>query len=165
MPENYLRKMCRYKQWANEKIYAALKALPADILTMERKIVFGSMLATLHHAYLMDTVWKCHLEGSPHAVTSRDPKNSPSLEVLFIHQVEVDAWFVNYAESLHSDLLEDVVAFDFIGGERGSMSRQDIVMHVVNHTTYHRGHIAGMMYESGAAPPTTDLPVFLRDYG
>jgi uncharacterized damage-inducible protein DinB len=36
-------------------------------------------------------------------------------------------------------------------------------LHVVNHTTYHRGHIAAMMYQMPARPPTTDLPVFLRN--
>jgi uncharacterized damage-inducible protein DinB len=43
------------------------------------------------------------------------------------------------------------------------MSRADILLHVVNHTTYHRGHIAAMMYQIPVQPPTTDLPVFLRD--
>ena len=42
------------------------------------------------------------------------------------------------------------------------MSREDILLHVVNHTTYHRGHIADMLYHLHISPPTTDLPVFLR---
>ena len=43
------------------------------------------------------------------------------------------------------------------------MSRRDIVLHVVNHTTYHRGHVADMLYDMGVFPPATDLPVFLRE--
>ncbi len=50
-----------------------------------------------------------------------------------------------------------------IGGGRGSMTRGDILLHVVNHTTYHRGHVADMLYSMHVTPPTTDLPVFLRD--
>jgi len=42
------------------------------------------------------------------------------------------------------------------------MTREAILLHVVNHATYHRGHIADMMYDSSVEPPTTDLPVFLR---
>jgi uncharacterized damage-inducible protein DinB len=43
------------------------------------------------------------------------------------------------------------------------MSRSDILLHVVNHTTYHRGHAASILYELHISPPTTDLPVFLRE--
>ena len=53
---------------------------------------------------------------------------------------------------------------DVIGGGNGSMTRGDIVLHVINHTTYHRGHIGCMIYQVPAEPPTTDLPVFLRDH-
>jgi uncharacterized damage-inducible protein DinB len=45
----------------------------------------------------------------------------------------------------------------------GSMSRGDILLHVVNHTIYHHGHTADMIYQIPASPPATDLPVFLRD--
>jgi uncharacterized damage-inducible protein DinB len=38
-----------------------------------------------------------------------------------------------------------------------------MVEHVVNHTTYHRGYIADYFYQIPSRPPTTDLPVFLRD--
>ena len=42
------------------------------------------------------------------------------------------------------------------------MTRRDILLHVANHGTYHRGNVASMMYQAGVAPPTTDLPVFLK---
>ena len=58
--------------------------------------------------------------------------------------------------------VHEVVNFTFISGEAGAMSRADILLHVVNHTTYHRGHVAEIMYQTNARPPTTDLPVFLR---
>ncbi len=43
------------------------------------------------------------------------------------------------------------------------MSRGEMIAHVVNHATYHRGFVADMMYQVPAMPPATDLPVFLRD--
>jgi uncharacterized damage-inducible protein DinB len=60
--------------------------------------------------------------------------------------------------------LNSRLEFTFIGGGRGSMTRAEILLHVVNHTTYHRGNVASAIYEvPGRHPPTTDLPVFLRD--
>jgi len=58
--------------------------------------------------------------------------------------------------------LGEIVEFEFIGGGRGAMSRREILLHVVNHTTYHRGHAADILYHINIFPPTTDLPVFLR---
>ena len=44
-----------------------------------------------------------------------------------------------------------------------ALSAVEIVLHAVNHGTYHRGNVAAMLYQIGRTPPTTDLPVFLRD--
>jgi uncharacterized damage-inducible protein DinB len=38
-----------------------------------------------------------------------------------------------------------------------------MIVHVVNHATYHRGMVAQMMYGTTVAPPVTDLTVYLRD--
>lgn len=43
------------------------------------------------------------------------------------------------------------------------MTRRDILLHVVNHATYHRGHAADILYYLDVFPPTTDLPVFLQE--
>ena len=43
------------------------------------------------------------------------------------------------------------------------MTRGDILTHVCNHKTFHRGHIGDMFYQSGYRPPSIDLPVYIRD--
>ena len=45
------------------------------------------------------------------------------------------------------------------------MSRSDIVFHVVNHTSYHRGFVADLFFQVPVTPPLTDLPIFLREVG
>lgn len=80
--------------------------------------------------------------------------------MLRARQAELDAWYVDYASGLRPADLDALVEFTFIGGNAGSMTRRDILLHVVNHCTYHRGHAADMLYTFGIVPPTTDLPVF-----
>lgn len=53
------------------------------------------------------------------------------------------------------------VRFTLIGGKRSAMRRSEIVLHVINHTSYHHGFVADMFYQIPARPPLTDLPVFL----
>ena len=60
--------------------------------------------------------------------------------------------------------LRENVPFTLIGGNKGIMTRAEILLHIVNHTSYHRGFVADLFYQvPGARPPTTDLPVFLRE--
>jgi uncharacterized damage-inducible protein DinB len=80
-------------------------------------------------------------------------------------QKAMDAWWVGYADSLPEAKQDEVVNFQFIGGGPGSMTRRDILLHVANHGTYHRGNVASMMYQAGTPPPTTDLPVFFKRPG
>ena len=157
-----LRTLMRYKAWANELVFAAAAKLPEAELTAPRKIVFGNLLRTLNHVHAMDEVWRAHLEGRPHGYSTRNPEACPPLAELGEAQKAMDAWWVGYADALPEAKQDEIVSFRFIGGGPGSMTRRDILLHVANHGTYHRGNVASMMYQAGVAPPTTDLPVFLK---
>jgi uncharacterized damage-inducible protein DinB len=158
-----IRLLTRYSAWANSLLYSALGELPDVELTTPRQIVFGNLIRTLNHVYTIDLVWRAHLEGMAHGFTTRTPDVLMSLSAMRTAQAALDRWYIHYAEEMSDHLGEQIVDFTFIGGGEGSMTRGDIVLHVVNHTTYHRGHIAAMMYQIPALPPTTDLPVFLRN--
>jgi len=154
--------LVRYKAWADELLFEALAKLPEPELTAARPIVFGSILRTVNHVYSMDVVWQANLESRPHGFTTRNPPASPPLAELREAQKRLDAWYVAYVDSLSEAQQSEKVRFRFIGGNEAELSRSDIVLHVVNHGTYHRGNVAAMMYTLGVPPPTTDLPVFLR---
>ncbi|WP_242110095.1 DinB family protein [Luteimonas aquatica] len=160
-----LHTLTRYKAWANALIYGALAELPEAELTRPRQILFGNMLRTLNHVYLMDVAWKAHLEGVPHGMTTRNPESSPPFAQVRQAQQDIDAWYQAYADALQDGAGDEIVEFAFIGGGAGAMRRRDIVLHVVNHGTYHRGHVAAMMYQVPCFPPASDLPVYLAQAG
>lgn len=163
MGSSTLTTLARYTAWANAVLYQAMAELPESELVKKQKIVFGSLLRTLNHVYAMDLVWQAHLQGRAHGFVSRNPGICPPFAELRPAQAALDAWYVDYAEALSETAAAQIVDFEFIGGGRGSMSRGDIVLHVINHTTYHRGHIGDMLYQIPVHPPTTDLPVYLRN--
>jgi uncharacterized damage-inducible protein DinB len=158
----YTQVLTRYKAWADDLFLAAVSSIPGAELTAPRPIVFGSLIRTLNHSYAMDYVWQCHLLGKPHGLTTRNPEHCPAIEELAANQRSMDEWYVNYADSIPENGLAEIVELEFIGGGTGRMTRRDILLHVVNHTTYHRGHAADILYHLNVSPPTTDLPVFLR---
>jgi len=156
--------LTRYNAWADSLLYASAATLSIAQLTAPTPIFAGSVLRTLNHVRLIGAVWQAHLMGVPHGFTTRNPGTSPALDVLRPAQERLDAWFVDVAASLSPAQREEVVRFAFIGGGEGAMTRGAILAHVVNHATYHRGHITAMLYQLGVKPPVTDLPVFTREH-
>jgi uncharacterized damage-inducible protein DinB len=161
-PLNILQTLTRYKSWADELIFDNLSKLGEAELTAPQPIIFGSLLRTLNHVYAMDLVWQAHLTGHDHGMTTRNPRDCPPFDELRGLQEGIDAWWIEYADLLPADRHDEPVHFTFIGGGPAVMSRADIILHVVNHATYHRGHVADMLYRISRLPPTTDLPVYLK---
>jgi uncharacterized damage-inducible protein DinB len=121
------------------------------------------MVHTLNHNYVIDRIFQAHLEGRDHGYTARNTPDHPALAELWRAQQELDRWYLNWSDRISDAELAEKVGFKFVGGGEGVMTRGEILQHLVNHTSYHRGFVAQMMYDAGARPPTTDLTVFLRD--
>lgn len=155
--------LARYNAWANALIFEAVAALPAGEATRERQSLFRNMVHTLNHNYVIDLIWQAHLEGRDHGFGARNTKDHPPLEELQGRQQAIDAWYIEWADQLTDAALAEKVHFTLIGGNQGVMTRGEILLHVVNHTTYHRGFVADLFYQVPAKPPATDLPVYLRE--
>ncbi len=160
---NTIKMLTRYKAWADEITFPSLLALPVGEVRKERPTNFGTMLKTLNHVFVVDDIFRHHLTGEAHGYTARNTDDTPSLEDLFSAQIAMNAWYVDLAAGLPEQDFCETVTFKFVDGTEGSMTREEILSHVVNHATYHRGFVNDMMYQIPAQPPANDLPVFLRD--
>lgn len=158
-----VRLLTRYSAWANDRLFALLATLPDGVATARHATGFGSIVNTLNHAHVVDQIWQAHLEGRPHGFTARITEQEPPLPLLRRGQAALDAWYVGHADGLSDAAHDEVIEFRFVDGGAGAMTRGDMLLHVVNHKTYHRGYVADLLYLSGRRPPVMDLPVFLRD--
>lgn len=152
-----------YKAWANEIIFSTVSSLPVDEVTKARETRFGNMLHTLNHVYVIDDIFKAHLEEKSHNYTARNTATYPPLEDLWPAVKVMDQWYLDYASSSSEKELLDIVDFQFVDGGKGRMSRYEMILHVVNHGTYHRGFVSSMMYQVPVVPPANDFTVYLRD--
>lgn len=157
------RVLTRYNAWADKLMFEAVAGLPEGEATKERQSLFRNMVHTLNHNYVIDRIWQAHLEGRDHGFAARNTKEHPPLAALWKLQQEVDDWYVRWSDALTDAGLEEPVNFTLIGGNRGVMTRGEILLHIVNHTSYHRGFVADLFFQVPARPPTTDLPVYLRE--
>jgi uncharacterized damage-inducible protein DinB len=158
-----IRMLTRYKAWANKTIYTTVGLLPEAELAKERPTRSNSMLAILNHIYVIDHIFQAHLEGREHSYRSRNTPTFPPHEQLRESVQMLDRWYINLSDHLTAEALEESVSFRFVDGGAGKMTRAQIILHVVNHGSYHRGFVADMLRQVPIVPPATDLPVFLRD--
>ena len=159
-----LSMLMRYKQWADALTFETALALPAEEAFRERPTRWNNIVHTLNHVYVVDDIFKAHLEGRKHNYTHRNTDQTPAAAELWMAVQRMDDWYVAFADNLTESKLDRVVTFEFVGGGEGSMTSEDILLHIVNHTTYHRGLISDMFYQIPVMPLTNDLTVFLRDH-
>src|SRR5258708_1377035 len=158
------RILSRYKTWADNLLFDATRALPPDEVVKTRQTLFKTMIGTLNHNYVVDLIWKAHLEREEHGFTARNVIVHADLGDLRRAQQDVNAWFERWADAQTDASLAEELSFAFISGERSTMSRGAMFMHLVNHASYHRGWVCEMFFDVPARPPATDLPVFLATH-
>lgn len=157
------RTLTRYNAWANRIFFDAVFALPEGEAVKMRPTLFKNIVHTLNHNYVIDSIFRAHLEGREHGYTARNTVDPPPLAELWAAQQGFDAWFIAWSDTLSAAQIDETIDFTFVGGGAGAMSRGEIIQHLIIHTSYHRGFAADMFFQVPARPPTTDLPVFLRD--
>ncbi|MFI5002354.1 MAG: DinB family protein, partial [Reyranellales bacterium] len=150
------------RMWADRLTFDAVAALPPGEATKERPTLFKTMIGTLNHNLVIDLIWQAHLEGREHGFAARNVLLHPVLADLWQAQQAVNRWYIDWSDRQSQATLDQVVNFVFIGGEKSAMTRGDILLHVVNHATYHRGWVAEMFFQVPARNPATDLPVYLK---
>jgi uncharacterized damage-inducible protein DinB len=157
------RTLARYNAWSNKVLFDAIAALPPGEASKERPTLFKNMIGTMNHLYVIDLIWQAHIEGRPHGFTRRDGVLHPELQDLRRAQDALDAWYLDWSSAQSDADLDLPVNFTLTTGNKGVMTRGEILLHVVNHSTYHRGWVCDLFFQVPARPPETDLPVFVRE--
>ncbi|CTP84271.1 DinB family protein [Xanthomonas graminis] len=75
---------------------------------------------------------------------------------------ESDRWYAGYIAGLDATALQQSLAFRFTDGDAGTMTREEMLFHVLAHGAYHRGNIAMLLSECGVEPPRELFTRFLH---
>ena len=158
-----VRMMTHYMAWANKVMLNSVSQLPPAEITKPRQTLFGNIAHTFNHILVIEDIFRCHLEGRPHGYTARNTETCPPFEEVRSRLEAMDLYYVELAGRLSVEELKETIRFEFVGGGDGAMNRQEILLHLVNHATYHRGFISDMLYQVPFTGAANDLSVFLRD--
>ena len=81
---------------------------------------------------------------------------------LWAAKQEMDRELRAYVEGLSGDELEEVIEYELIGGNTGSLARYWIITHLAMHGGFHRGFMADMYGQIPEIPKGQDIPVWER---
>jgi uncharacterized damage-inducible protein DinB len=161
--------LANYNQWMNDKVYAAASTLPAAELAADRQAFFGSILATLNHLVVGDTLWLqrfAHHPSNPAAlvpILSQPTPNSLSQclftdwQALTAHRQWLDQLICTWTETLTAAQLEQPLSYRNTQGIAAQKDFFSLLMHFFNHQTHHRGQVTTLLSQAGVAVGVTDL--------
>ena len=152
----YFRQLSRYNAWANERVYAACAQLSDEERKRRRPSFFGSIHRTLNHILVGDRLWLSRLDGKPHGVTSLDQELYGDFAELSAARSEEDARLQAVVGGFKDADLQRVLAYRSMAGEAKSVPMAQVLGHLFNHQTHHRGQVHGLLSDTPVAPPSLD---------
>lgn len=176
-PSEQVRFMARYNTWMNTRTYDAAGRLPPSELAVDRKAFFGSILGTLNHLVVTDTIWLKRFAAHPAAHAALDPvRRLPmpaSLDAmpftdfaaLAAHRKMLDGAIEDWVQSLTDDDLGYVLHYANSKGVESDRLLFSLVLHFFNHQTHHRGQVSTLLFQAGVDVGVTDLLVLIPQAG
>lgn len=159
----HLLQLCQYNIWANNRIGSYILGAGPVIADEEITSSFPSIRKTLYHLWDAQDIWYKRLHGaSPNTWPSHHFKGSIEEAVTAIEQNSID--FVRFIEKLPENGHLASVEFKSTDGTSYFNTVEEIVMHVMNHSTYHRGQLITMLRSAGfTAVGSTDMIRYYRE--
>ena len=151
-----------YNRWATRRTLQSVAVLTPEERSRDLKSSYGWVQGTLTHIYQADRIWFARLQGEPTAALA-----------LFAPPAEWEAFvqdwsahldrFVAWAEKLDDAGWHRVVAYRDSKGNPYETPVYQILLHLTNHNSYHRGQVTVFLRQLGHAPASQDLIIYYRD--
>ena len=158
-----LRTLLDFNYWARDRMLSAVEPLSSEQYARDLGNSFRSVRDTLVHMYSAEWVWYTRWQGT-----------SPTEPVPFDRFADLAgltaAWRMletdirTFVDGLDDQAIGGAIDYRLMNGQPGRSLVWQMVQHVVNHGSYHRGQITTMLRQLGAqAPKSTDLIAFYRE--
>ncbi|MGE0798784.1 MAG: DinB family protein [Lautropia sp.] len=169
--------MADYNRGMNQRMYEAASRLSEEAIAKDRGAFFGSLLQTLNHIAVGDTLWLHRFSHHPDASalraeltrfpvpTSLRQSLAADLATLHRYRSELDEIIVQWSRTLTAAQLASPLGYRNTAGQAYSKRFGDLVQHFFNHQTHHRGQASTLLFQAGVDVGVTDLLAVIPDEG
>ena len=157
-----LVRLFEYTVWANHKVLRQAATLSVDDFKRDLKSSHGGVRGTLVHAMSAEWVWLERWKGlSP--TRHFDEGEFPDIVGLSDRWSVIEQHRASWLESLRPDAMQQSLRYRNLQGQELETPLWQMVQHVANHSTYHRGQLVTMFRQLGAKAVSTDLIAWDRE--
>jgi uncharacterized damage-inducible protein DinB len=159
------RQLADYNRWANLRLYGAALEMPDEAYRLPTGVFFGSLHGTLNHLLLTDRIWLKRITGLGEHPDRLNAILYEDRRELLRARIAEDARLIGVIASYGDADLRREVSYQTTSGKPYAQALQDILLHLFNHQTHHRGQAhACCSILTGAEPPSLDLLLFQRGF-
>ena len=157
-----LQQYASYSNWANQRLTDTILLLPEEKLVQHLASSFPSLQATLLHMWDAESMWWQRLKMHDNVTRPSDHFKGSTRDVstALLHQGKLwESWIANASVAA----IEHVFHYQNSKKEKFRQPTYEMLMHIFNHGSYHRGQLVTMLRELAVKEiPATDFIVFTR---
>ena len=181
MDVNDIRTLYAYNRWANQRMFAELEKLSEEQLAATRESSFPSIWESAFHIVGAEWIWLNRWKGVSPRASVENPSMSPlvwdgftpsdaprvsalrELAVLRKFAADIERERQEFLSTLTDAKLHESFHFTDMTGALHSEPLVQVMQHLVNHGSYHRGQVTTLLRQVGARPVPLDMIHFFRE--
>lgn len=159
-----IRLLFDYTRWADARMHEAVSKLGPDQWTKDLGSSLKSARDTVVHVVSAQWIWISRWKGeTPQGMWN--PADFPTPASIRERGAALAEQLLSFVEEQTEPSLAKPLAYKNLKGESMSYPLGQLMLHVVNHSTYHRGQVTTLLRQLGAQPLSTDLVVYCGTRG
>jgi len=162
MGQNNFSTLATYNQWANARLYAVVERLSEAQRNQDMKAFFGSIMATLNHILVGDLIWMARIEKAGRVLESLDAILHTDYMTLNQDRQDTDVRIIKVMEAMTEQDINKRMAYKNVAGQVCEDLTSEVLTHMFNHQTHHRGQCHAMLSQLGQEAPPLDLIYYIR---
>jgi uncharacterized damage-inducible protein DinB len=160
-----LQTLLDYHYWARDRLLEAIDPLTQEQFNKAMGSSFTSIRETVVHVYAAEVAWYSRWQGvSPSALMTSE--SLPDVASIRSAWAEQEKNMRRFIESLGESGVGKVFDYKNLMQQPNTAPFWQMLQHVVNHASYHRGQVTTMLRQmSAAAGKSMDMIAFYRTRG
>ena len=157
-----LQRLAGYNAWANQRLAEATVVVAESILSQQVVGSFPSVRSTILHMVDAESIWWQRLNSEDSIKRPSNGFAGETTDALRMLAEQNNNWKL-WVEQAGIDAIEHLFRYKNLKGELFTQPFSDVLIHVFNHGTYHRGQWVNQLRECGITNiPSTDYIEFRR---
>lgn len=150
-----------YQLWANQVLFDSLARLEPAALRQPEGLHFQSIHHTTDHLLIVLRLWAGRLRGEAVHLDLKTLHHPDWVDLKHQLQQELRA-LRHWLEARPAAFFAERMAYATLAGQGADSKVADVLIHLMNHFTHHRGQISAVATRLGAPAPEMDYIYFTR---